>query len=112
MKSPEEGAPFPNVFNQSFFSRDLVKLLDSYGKDSGSESPSLEFQLRDGTRWRVSSIEQLGPGWISFRGKLDNPDELDGVNQPTQVTCGYEMVARVNFVSRVLEKKVGFRMTR
>lgn len=98
------------MFNQAFFERDFTRLLDDYARTPGSETPAVEFVLKDGSRYRVSSIELVGTNWLSFRGTLHGLENGDG--EANQVTCPYEMLMRINFLSRVPDKRVGFRMSR
>ena len=99
------------MFNRAFFERDLQALLEAYAADKGSDLPVVELVLRDSTRYYVDSIELLGQDWISFRA-ADDPRNV-GAEQgkaPDQITCPYTMLARINFVPRKKESKVGFRL--
>ena len=98
------------MFNQAFFERDFTRLLAEYGKSAGADAAAVEFVLGDGGRYRVSSIEMLGQSWISFRATQDGVE--NGENTIGQITCPYESIRRVNFLSKVAEKRIGFRVNR
>lgn len=100
------------MFNRSFFQRDFTTLVEQYAKDKKSDTPVVEFHLRDGSRYYVESIELIGEEWLSFRAAPD--PRLSGSPEsgksPDQITCPYNLVTRVNFFPRVTEAKVGFRL--
>ncbi|MBM3465079.1 MAG: hypothetical protein FJX76_23515 [Armatimonadetes bacterium] len=101
------------MFNRSFFARDFTKLIDKYAEDKKSETPVVEFHLRDGSRYYVEAIELVGEEWLSFRAAPDprvSPSETG--RAPDQITCPYTLITRVNFFPRVSESKVGFRISR
>ena len=98
------------MFNQAFFERDFSRLLSDYGTNAGADSPAVEFVLGDGGRYRIVSIEMVGKNWISFRATQDGVD--NGDSTVGQITCPYESIRRINFLSKVAEKRIGFRVTR
>lgn len=99
------------MFNRRFFERDFSTLIERYAADKKSETPVVELHLRDGSRHYVESIELLGEDWISFRVTPEPGRSGDG-KQPDQITCPYGAVLRVNFLPRMTESKVGFRISR
>jgi hypothetical protein len=99
------------MFTRSFFERDFVRLVESYAHDKKSETPVVELHLRDGSRHYVESIELVGEDWISFRTAPEPGRSNDG-KQPDQITCPYNMISRVNFLPRLAESRVGFRINR
>ncbi len=101
------------MFNRSFFQRDFNTLLDSYSKEKKSDTPVVEFHLRDGTRYFVERVALIGEEWISFWAAAEpGRSTNDSGRQPDQITVPYNMVNRVNFFPHHAEAKVGFRITR
>ncbi|MHB2016422.1 MAG: hypothetical protein ACYCW6_05685 [Candidatus Xenobia bacterium] len=98
------------MFNQAFFDRDFSRLLSDYAKTTGSEAAAVELVLADGGRYRLVSIEMVGQSWISFRATQDGVE--NGESTVGQITCPYESIRRINFLSKVAEKRIGFRVTR
>lgn len=99
------------MFNRGFFERDFTGLIDRYAHDKKSEAPVVQFALRDNTQYYVESIDLVGEEWISFRVAPEPGRATDG-KQPDQVTIPFTMISRVNFLPRLTESKVGFRINR
>ncbi len=101
------------MFNRAFFHRDFTELVKHYVKDKMSDTPVVEFHLRDGSRYYVETIELIGEDWLSFRAAPDpRLAATEAGKAPDQVTCPFAMITRVNFFPRVSEAKVGFRISR
>ena len=102
------------MFNRGFFDRDFSRLIETYAHDKKSEAPVVEIHLRDGSHYYVESIELVGEDWISFRVSPEpgRSGPADGGRHVDQVTCPYGAITRVNFLPRLEEMKVGFRISR
>lgn len=99
------------MFNRGFFERDFTRLVTHYSRDKKSDTPVVEFHLRDGSHYSVESIELIGEEWLSFRAAPEPGRSGDG-RMPDQITCPYQLVTRINFFPTVTESKVGFRISR
>ncbi|NDD30706.1 MAG: hypothetical protein EB084_20800 [Proteobacteria bacterium] len=99
------------MFNRHFFERDFSRLIGEYSADKGSETPVVEFHLRDGSRHHVETIQLVADTCLSFRVAPDPGRSSDG-KQPDQITCPYASIVRVDFHPRLTENKVGFRISR
>lgn len=101
------------MFNRGFFDRDFNKLIESYSLEKKSETPVVVLHLRDGSHYYVESIELVGEAWISFRISPDPNRSVSEVGKsPDQITCPYGVITRIDFLPRMAESKVGFRITK